>query len=38
MNIPELRPSEVLELFWREQLVIEEQAVFLDPVYLEVDP
>lgn len=27
------RPPQILELFWRETLVIEEQARFLDPVY-----
>lgn len=27
------RPPKILELYWREQLVIEEQARFLDPVY-----
>lgn len=33
MTISELRPTEVLEMYWREQLVIEEQARFLEPVY-----
>lgn len=31
----ELRPSEVLELYWRTQIVIEEDATILEPVYLE---
>lgn len=32
----ELRPSEVLELYWRTQIVIEEDADVLEPVYVEV--
>ena len=32
-QIHDLRPTEVLELFWKEQLVIEETARFLEPVY-----
>lgn len=31
----ELRPSEIIELYWREQIVIEEDAEFFDAVYLE---
>jgi len=31
-----VRPLEILKLFWMEQIVIEETAEFLDPVYLEV--
>lgn len=31
----ELRPTEILELFWNEQIVIEEDADFLEPVYFE---
>jgi hypothetical protein len=31
----ELRPAEILEMFWREQLVIEETALFLNPVYIQ---
>lgn len=27
------RPYEILKLFWMEQIVIEEQAKFLEPVY-----
>jgi hypothetical protein len=34
-----IRPPFILELFWRERLVIEETAKFLDPVYFwEVQP
>ena len=28
-----LRPAAILQLFWMEQIVIEEQAHFLEPVY-----
>ena len=28
-----LRPAELIRLFWMEQIVIEEQARFLEPVY-----
>lgn len=31
----ELRPSEILQMFWQEQIVIEETARFLDPVYFD---
>lgn len=38
MFIANLRPREVLRLFWAEQIVIEEKAKFLEPVYFwEVD-
>lgn len=37
MNILDLRPSEIVELSWRESLVIEEDAEFLEPVYMEVE-
>lgn len=38
MSISTLRPAAVIHLFWAEQLVIEEQARFLEPVYFwEVD-
>lgn len=38
MVIPILRPREILRLFWSEQIVIEEKAKFLEPVYFwEVD-
>jgi len=37
MNIPELRPSEVLQAYWSEVLVIEEMATFLNPIYIEVE-
>lgn len=33
MNFLDLRPSEILEMFWREQLAIEENAVFLETEY-----
>lgn len=33
MNELELRPAEILQMFWMEQLVIEETARFLEPVY-----
>lgn len=32
MNNP-IRPPFVLEMYWRERLVIEERAIFLEPVY-----
>lgn len=32
----ELRPSEVIELYWREVISIEEDADILEPIYLEV--
>lgn len=35
-NMPTFRPLEVLRLFWAEQIVIEEQSEFLEPVYMEV--
>lgn len=32
---PELRPTEVLQEFWDETILIEEDAEFLDAVYVE---
>jgi hypothetical protein len=37
MNPLDLRPSEIVEMFWREQIVIEEDALVLPPVYFEMD-
>ena len=31
----ELRPAEIIEMYWRTQIVIEEDAEMLEPVYLE---
>lgn len=32
------RPNEIIRMYWLEQIVIEEQAKFLEPVYFwEVD-
>lgn len=31
---PELRPAPLIKLYWREQLVIEEDAVFYEPEYV----
>jgi hypothetical protein len=31
----DLRPSQIIELFWKENLVIEEDSEFLEPLYLE---
>ena len=31
-----LRPQKILEMMWRELLVVEEKAVFLNAVYWEV--
>lgn len=31
-----IRPPEAIKAFWRGQIVIEENAVILDPVYWEV--
>lgn len=32
----ELRPSEIIRMFWSEQIVIEEDAEFMEPVYWEL--
>lgn len=31
----DMRPAEILEMFWREQIVIEEDAEILEPLYME---
>jgi len=31
----DLRPRAIIEMFWREQIVIEEKAIFLEPEYFE---
>lgn len=36
MFIPELRPAEIIEAYWNETIVIEEDAEILEPVYMEV--
>lgn len=33
-NSKKLRPSKIVEMFWKSLLVIEEKAVFLDPAYI----
>lgn len=33
-----MRPLAVLRAFWSEIIVIEENAVFLEPIYMEVKP
>jgi hypothetical protein len=33
IEILDLRPREILELYWMEQITIEETARFLEPVY-----
>jgi hypothetical protein len=35
MNELDLRPSEIIALYWREQIVIEEDAELFDAIYLE---
>jgi hypothetical protein len=35
MPIIELRPSEIIWLYWQEQIVIEEDAELLNPEYVE---
>lgn len=32
----EMRPAAIIQMFWRERLVIEETAEILDPVYVEM--
>lgn len=33
----DLRPAEIIELYWREQIVVEETADFLKPEYFELE-
>ena len=31
----ELRPAEIIEMYWRTQIIIEEDAEMLPPIYLQ---
>lgn len=39
ITVEDIRPQEIIRAYWAEQVVIEEQAKFLEPVYFwEVTP